>query len=333
MSTRHPLLPLLLTAGCLSCGQDGPTPLENRAPLFSAVHPSGAPLIVDDDGAQCSDAQFTSIQAAVDAAAPGDRILVCTGTYLEQVTVSTNDVRIHAQNKAGPYGRGRRASVVVDAHGHDFGFRVLNASGVMIEGFDVEHAHEADIFLSGASATTIRSNVTTGAGHDGIELVGSHDNVIEHNVSIDNPAVNACGINVAGGSLRNVVRHNRLVNNEWGIQISGGTTADNVIAHNVSLGNRGNGIRNVGGASGTRIEQNRASSNGSTPSASTTGTTNAGIHVASGTNIVVRDNQALDNLAVDLRSEAGSGATFAGNHCRTSSPSGLCERSRPSTSP
>ena len=160
MSTRHPLLPLLLTAGCLSCGQDGPTPLENRAPLFSAVHPSGASLIVDDDGAQCSDAQFTSIQAAVDAAAPGDRILVCTGTYLEQVTVSTNDVRIHAQNKAGPYGRGRRASVVVDAHGHDFGY-----------------------------------------------------------------------------------------------------------------------------------------------------------------------------LAVDLRSEAGSGATFAGNHCRTSSPSGLCERSRPSTSP
>src|SRR5439155_431467 len=83
MSTRHPLLPLLLTAGCLSCGQDGPTPPENRAPLFSAVHPSGASLIVDDDGAPCSDAQFTSIQAAVDAAAPGDRILVCTGTYLE----------------------------------------------------------------------------------------------------------------------------------------------------------------------------------------------------------------------------------------------------------
>lgn len=328
MSNRYSLPLLLVTAAFLSCRQDEPMSLETRAPLFSAAHSAGAALIV------CPDAQFTSIQAAVDAAAPGDRILVCAGTYHEQVTVSTNDVRIHAQDKPAPRGRGRRAPVVVDADGHDFGFRVLNASRVTIEGFHVEHAHEADIFLNGATSTTIRRNVTTGAGHDGIELVASHDNVIEHNVSIDNPAVNACGINVAGGSQRNVVRHNRLVNNEWGIQISGGTTADNVIAHNTSLGNRGNGIRNVGGASGTLIERNRASGNGSTPSASTTGTTNAGIRIATGsTGIVVRSNHARDNLAVDLRNDAGTGATFGGNHCRSSSPSGLCERGRPSTSP
>jgi len=44
-------------------------------------------LIVDDDRADCPDAAFTSIQAAVDAAGPGDKIKVCPGTYQEQVRI------------------------------------------------------------------------------------------------------------------------------------------------------------------------------------------------------------------------------------------------------
>ena len=34
-------------------------------------------LLVDDDRVQCPSAAYTTIQAAVDAAAPGDTILVC----------------------------------------------------------------------------------------------------------------------------------------------------------------------------------------------------------------------------------------------------------------
>ena len=44
-------------------------------------------LIVDDDAADCPNAAFTSIQAAVDAAGPGDQIRVCPGTYQEQVRI------------------------------------------------------------------------------------------------------------------------------------------------------------------------------------------------------------------------------------------------------
>jgi hypothetical protein len=42
---------------------------------------------VDDDGADCPSADFTSIQAAVTAAAPGDTIRVCAGVYSEQVEI------------------------------------------------------------------------------------------------------------------------------------------------------------------------------------------------------------------------------------------------------
>ena len=43
--------------------------------------------IVDNDRVQCPNAAFTSIQAAVNASGPGDRIRVCPGLYLEQVDI------------------------------------------------------------------------------------------------------------------------------------------------------------------------------------------------------------------------------------------------------
>ncbi len=42
-----------------------------------------APLAVDDDGVECPAAQYSSIQAAVDAARAGDTIAVCPGDYVE----------------------------------------------------------------------------------------------------------------------------------------------------------------------------------------------------------------------------------------------------------
>jgi hypothetical protein len=44
-------------------------------------------FIVDDDHAQCPNATFTTIQAAVMASGPGDTIKVCPGTYNEQVRI------------------------------------------------------------------------------------------------------------------------------------------------------------------------------------------------------------------------------------------------------
>jgi len=40
-------------------------------------------LVVDKDRAQCANADFTSIQAAVDAAHPGNLIRVCPDLYTE----------------------------------------------------------------------------------------------------------------------------------------------------------------------------------------------------------------------------------------------------------
>ena len=274
----------------------------------------GSTLVVDDDRADCRDADFTSIQAAVLAAEPGTTILVCAGVYNEQVTITKNELQLLAKGQPG--------DVVLDGLGIATmfaGFRLENAHGNLIEGFLVRRYHEAGIWLRlGSSGNTIRKNGTTGSPfHDGIQLQNSRENLVEHNTTFANFSPNgvACGINVAGpGSVGNIVRHNESFENDFGIQVAGGA-ADNVIFNNESHHNRQFGIRNVGSSNGTVIENNRALDN-----------TGPGIAVLLGvpTGVTVARNKAFGN-APDL-SWGGSGAVvFEKNHCRTSVPSGLCE--------
>jgi hypothetical protein len=70
-----------------SIGVD-PSELATVGPVASTSTPSSTNMLtVDDNGLDCPNAQFTTIQAAVDAASPGAMIKVCRGTYREQVTI------------------------------------------------------------------------------------------------------------------------------------------------------------------------------------------------------------------------------------------------------
>ena len=69
---------------------------------FSTAAPAFArTIVVDNDFADCPQAETNSIQAAVVAAGPGDKILVCPGVYLETVVVNKPDLRIEAQAAPG----------------------------------------------------------------------------------------------------------------------------------------------------------------------------------------------------------------------------------------
>jgi hypothetical protein len=63
--------------------------------LVLASSAQAATLAVDDNGADCPAAPYTSIQAAVDAAAPGDTVAICAGNYIEGTgAVGTNALTI-----------------------------------------------------------------------------------------------------------------------------------------------------------------------------------------------------------------------------------------------
>src|SRR3954447_25387333 len=69
-----------------------------RAVVAAAVLAALAPTTafastwtVDDDRADCPNARFSSIQAAVEQAAPWDTVVVCPGLYLEQSTPTSGN--------------------------------------------------------------------------------------------------------------------------------------------------------------------------------------------------------------------------------------------------
>ncbi len=85
-----PLFTQLFALGEVDLSSLGVNPLElaTVGPLLAPTVAADHMLIVDDfPGLDCPNAEYTSIQAAVDDATPGDKIKVCRGTYIEQVTI------------------------------------------------------------------------------------------------------------------------------------------------------------------------------------------------------------------------------------------------------
>jgi hypothetical protein len=97
--------------------------------------------IVDDDGKQCPRARFKTIQAAVNAAAKGDTILVCAGTYRENSTINKTVKLLGAQH--GVDGRTRRANPATESLIVTGGFTVA-ANNVVFDGFSLDAVFAPD---------------------------------------------------------------------------------------------------------------------------------------------------------------------------------------------
>jgi nitrous oxidase accessory protein NosD len=127
---------------------------------------------------------YNTIQAAVDAASPGDTIIVRDGTYTENVDVNKERLTIQSEN-------GAEATIVQAANPEHSVFGVAAADHVNISGFTVKGAiDEAGITLATATNCFISNNIISDNG-DGISLTslrfdsyivgGSYNNIIVNN--------------------------------------------------------------------------------------------------------------------------------------------------------
>jgi len=142
-------------------------------------------LFVDDDKQQRPNAQFTSIQAAVTAAQPGDTIRVFAGNY-QAVNIPTG------KNGLDIEGVGNREKVIVTGSATAAAFHVAGAKNVDIEGFRINgNGAEFGVLVDqGGSASVQGNHITSSSGE---KLTGAL-------VGIQFGRTNGAGVVLSAGS-------------------------------------------------------------------------------------------------------------------------------------
>jgi len=223
------------------------TGLAVSAPLAGATD-SGAALVVDDDGAQCPDAQFSSIGSAIGAARSGDTILVCGGTYGDRVTI-TKRVKLEAKVPAAAAIEclsAADAPVPADLAVVTGGM-VASADRVEIDGLLVAGQRDSSTRTPIGITTDerysgyrIRRTVVQDTGRFGIELQssGALQTVVEKNCLRRNGIQlgDRAGLVSESGALRNaLIRKNQTAENFEAISVAGPHPHSNIsITDNVS---------------------------------------------------------------------------------------------------
>jgi parallel beta-helix repeat protein len=273
------LLPALAASAVLAAG-----PLQGIRPIPGVVG-GDAPTRILRVAPEGGD--YSTIQAAVDAASPGDTIVVADGTYNEAVTIAKPSLTLRSENLHG--------ARIVGGPSRD-GVRLKEgANYITIDGFDITagyngvHAHEERMDHVLNHHTIVRNCHIHDCGAGGVQLNLGDYRLVENNV-VERCAAVAPWCS-SGISICVPIAEDR----EPGFHI---VIRGNILYRNSNppRGTDGNGIiidsfRHAysGGADGdypnsTLVENNVAYDNGA-----------RGIHVFKSAHVVVRNNTVYHN--------------------------------------
>lgn len=216
--------------------------LACAAAIIGAVFGAAPPVAAD----QMTHVVFPgqSIQRAVDAAEPGDTVLLAPGTYRESVTVNTPGITLTGLGRstviepdtkqAGKCAEAGNGICVIGTKAHD-------VEGVTIASLTVTGFTGSGVFAMGTDGLTVRNVTAVKNGVWGIAQERSTHGVFRKNTARDNGDAGLFLANTikeeagAADTLGTVVEHNRLEGNRIGItvrRLRNLTVADNHLTGN-----------------------------------------------------------------------------------------------------
>jgi parallel beta-helix repeat protein len=237
----------------------------------AAVSASANTLVVGNDPTQCKDAQYTTINAAVLAAQPGDTVRVCPGTYPEYVVVN-KPLELVGARKGNAAAKGRQQSTDKESivvNGGQGGFDVI-ANDVRIAGFTVlgntasNSYPNAGINVRTGSNRIIESNVLRNNGLGIYVETGLQQGLdVERNAFLDNARVPNPNFIPSGGlfDVSTQTNNSEISNNyfsggdpnQFSLNIDG-SDGGLVISHNQAID--GGAFLVIGSTTGAKVEHN-----------------------------------------------------------------------------
>jgi hypothetical protein len=185
-------------------------------PAFETTQPSQNPLnanrLVDHqnnaialaDGSY--DLPFLTIQAAVNAAQPGDVVQVAPGTYAGGINLTARDIKLIAMP-------GQRDATIITGGVFGLDFGAANTNGTMVAGFTIQGATSAAMRVQ-SGANPLIANCLIKANASGIDVNSSSPLIFNSVISSQtNTAASGNGI-VANGSGLACVTNCTIVDNQ-----------------------------------------------------------------------------------------------------------------------
>lgn len=279
MTLVRTVVVLVVCLAVSACGGSSPEANNGGAGGGSNIDCSLSTVLCVDDTAGAT-REFSTIQAAADAARPGDTVLVHDGSYagfrITRSGTQTTPIVFQANgtgvliNRDGPTGDG---------------VRFQNVSHVTVDGFRIQDTTARCIAARGATPSSpmtdlvVRNNVCINGGTQGFYLSEVSNSVIENNrisrIRGDSANNNGHGIYLANsGSDNTILRANVIFDNNGspsaeGIHFNGdrfivggdGVISGLTVENNVLYNNQNSGL-NMDGVQDSVIRNNLVYGNG-----------------------------------------------------------------------